>query len=776
MSHRPLLALAVGLLLIASAISACKLAPEDTHSTRTQSQAQTAPISDAMFEPPPPPTESIETVEFDLPYLCGLGTPADTCADCIEARLRAQPDGPDSACLCRGVDVRLPDALVIVDGTAKRATAELTVLATDGTVILCKYAEVSGRRLEVEACRRNGSPIPAGTIVHADAATLDVDAPGSNDLVVATQLSELRDSNIACQASAASEDGLVVAIPYGFPGTILEVDQPANAKSPRSIPDKIVVTHLGSSMESGVSEIVARLVDGNGRTLPGSRAETMRWSHVNERMRTVALPWPKTATRTTSMDVFLEIAATTTPGQAQPALWRFPLDTTPPTQDLEIAFGSGGNRTAVRDGEQLTTDVPIARIHARIEDDDALESFIVNVDDPMDDDPAGRTQVVKPIVIKSIDAGAPLYPIQVGPTQTLTIATLDRSGNLARAAITINVTGPARDDVNAYIDDLRRAMCDLDSRCGYGLFPLDTQTCLADFDRFGFLDFPPATDAALEIDWVRGFECIQQLDLAKCPTGLPLLRSDLFMSELCAGAFVGTIQPGEDCYVGNECIPGATCNGIEDGGCPGTCTTILRECGQTDCLYDEYCADEGMSTCAPIGDEGDDCSRLRADHECRDGLYCLRTATGFECTRGQEFGRACDTFDLPCEEGLSCQQASTGLSFCIAPEGGQPFAARCERSLLQCGHGLYCHTPQGDSTEVGVCLLRLPQGAACTANGAPCQRGLTCLRSSPGAFGTCEFPQPDGSSCLFGNDCASGRCFDDVCLAENDLADVCVRK
>jgi hypothetical protein len=132
-----------------------------------------------------------------------------------------------------------------------------------------------------------------------------------------------------------------------------------------------------------------------------------------------------------------------------------------------------------------------------------------------------------------------------------------------------------------------------------------------------------------------------------CVTGT---HCDVGLTNRC----IPTPQRGEPCP-GGVCLEGDFCN--SDAQPEAVCQAIGTV---GDACLSGYACDTGScenNLCAPYPDLGEPCSDM-----CNGDLYCQ----GGICTVKQALGQSCDTFSLPCSEGLVCNG-----SVC---QTGQPLA------------------------------------------------------------------------------------------------------
>lgn len=115
--------------------------------------------------------------------------------------------------------------------------------------------------------------------------------------------------------------------------------------------------------------------------------------------------------------------------------------------------------------------------------------------------------------------------------------------------------------------------------------------------------------------------------------------------------------------------------------------------------------------------------------------------------------------DRACATGLFCTTGNDGcfgnLPTCQAPQGG----GACCSVGSDCANGCNFDTGRCNSTpgSIGV-------GGSCTVT-ADCQSGLFCGSGGGiGNAGQCNAPQPNGSACSAGSQCASNTCTNGTCI------------
>ncbi len=299
--------------------------------------------------------------------------------------------------------------------------------------------------------------------------------------------------------------------------------------------------------------------------------------------------------------------------------------------------------------------------------------------------------------------------------------------------------------------------------------------------------------------------------------------------EVCARIFLGTVPPGEECWVQQ---PGATdcASGYCDmsaARCPGTCKdfgAVGDGCADRNCDEAVAFCDETTEVCQALYDEGHECAW---DYQCRHGLVCRASGPGpsprkclqralpstegepcssdWDCATGlicsndacveqSAVGGPCDVTNKnrDCLDGNVCDyDRSTGMWRCVPPRSeGEgcvaPFA---------CARGLWCNTMSG-----GICQSLPSVGEPCQtfcAGGAWCDRaasphvcrppgsagdpcggsGFAFTTCEPGLFcnnaDVCEPRRASGEPCTANDDCQSGKCRSNGGL-ERFCVDVCL--
>ena len=231
---------------------------------------------------------------------------------------------------------------------------------------------------------------------------------------------------------------------------------------------------------------------------------------------------------------------------------------------------------------------------------------------------------------------------------------------------------------------------------------------------------------------------------AECKTPLYCKRSP-FMPATGKCAAFGT--NGTACENDKECLEGLhclnqTCRALPAPGTP---------CAEGLCAETGYCDGVGdAGICITRKSEGATCT----EEQCASGLVCdpIRAV----CVRVQlSSGDLCSLAQV-CPQGQVCVGASANSAgTCLAPKMENE---HCETSL-DCESHLACLAADGGFT----CQRRSMAGSSCRTS-ATCQAGATCLN------GSCvELPGP-GQSCADTRECRWGLCRD---VANTDGGAIC---
>jgi hypothetical protein len=250
-------------------------------------------------------------------------------------------------------------------------------------------------------------------------------------------------------------------------------------------------------------------------------------------------------------------------------------------------------------------------------------------------------------------------------------------------------------------------------------------------------EYPDSPELAAAIDagvvtWSADVAqaCIEHVDTLSCdPTDAD------HRVPACFGIYTGTKHDGEPCAFGTECISfecwkesiqcaDACCIGVCTGDSAPLIGRIGDRCRYSACV-EGYCED---SLCLPLRSEGAECTF--AD-QCEIGLSCEGTCRrlpshGEPCTDAcRDVGDICGAISRRCEHGAWRDERCEGHFDC-----SPVYACSVKNTCQPLGLGESCF---------GQCALP-----------------LVCDFSS----WSCSLPKPDGESCYFGRDCASGICSD----------------
>ena len=273
--------------------------------------------------------------------------------------------------------------------------------------------------------------------------------------------------------------------------------------------------------------------------------------------------------------------------------------------------------------------------------------------------------------------------------------------------------------------EMEEALCAAKVECRW--YP-DMQTCLdATFFDMGQI-LASEADGRVKYHADQTSECLAVIASAlRCDRFAEVDEDDI--DEACEGVFTGTVELGGECYDGEECIGGSSCDlpCDSDQCCAGTCVAdeiepepvaIGEDCSAAACVKGAYCGEDPV-ICIAVGNEGDLCPSHGLEY-CAEGLYC----------GGPEFGTT--TCYRPGAEGERCNPTHNAMA--------------CARSDLWC-----------DAAD-NTCKAALDVGEECDLQVPNCAGYAWCegrCLAQPGAGDSCQV----GLSCCLGDlVCSGGRC------------------
>lgn len=276
-----------------------------------------------------------------------------------------------------------------------------------------------------------------------------------------------------------------------------------------------------------------------------------------------------------------------------------------------------------------------------------------------------------------------------------------------------------------YAIELAAAYCDYGVRC----------ESPADAERFSAFCHPAAVAQQLAdllerqphmtYDAEAAGRCLRTIELASASCSVPL----------CEPVLVGTLLAGQACDEADQCAPGLTCSGVDDG---------LRCSG----------------VCEPTASEGDRC---RDDVECGEGLHCEDR----RCAPDRAAGERC-RHSSDCEAGLLCDQEREE---CYPPSEAEgrscedegpdrcPVPTDCVDDVCQRYEPGRVAGP-GEPCEVGECAAsHFCDGGFCAPRPVltePCDERARCVEGRCVA-GSCQL-LPPRSTCRVDRECSTDRC------------------
>jgi hypothetical protein len=320
------------------------------------------------------------------------------------------------------------------------------------------------------------------------------------------------------------------------------------------------------------------------------------------------------------------------------------------------------------------------------------------------------------------------------------------------------------------------AQCKLIERCYGPLYHVfftfeDCETRTeAQFRDGGFGALEAAVDAkTAKYDGEKAVKCLDTLENRECA------ELNQRTIDACEAALTGTVEPGDDCNIDEECKGSRICEVTDQ--CPGTC--VERYAAGHDCSENDECADalicsDATSRCvAPAGD-GEACGG-GLEPECDGGLLCAGEDSGngqpgtchpLDQIAEHRAGETCSpTVGELCEDGLSCViDALTPAFTCkTVPASGGPCGLGFPEN---CPVGEYCPLSEVE-LALGVFASTcepLPRiGEPCAARPmfipARCEPYARCDEPT----GTCLGLRSLGESCSSDELCNSGYCENGGC-------------
>ena len=330
----------------------------------------------------------------------------------------------------------------------------------------------------------------------------------------------------------------------------------------------------------------------------------------------------------------------------------------------------------------------------------------------------------------------------------------------------------------------REAFCSMYVRC-YGMFASVDECLSYNFGRLNpevmFNRFRDAINAGKVIyDAAATAVCFAAMRETECA-----LLNDGPPNAACDEVFTGTVAPGANCYMTEECLgSNAECN---DGDCQLQC--CLGSCEAAAALY-ESCADgkrcvEGahcvtLPTSGQFCQAGDLSSPCNSSYECDTALWCDMSGATGSCAADFPANSSCSD-DRQCPAPQICvgDDASTGIGNCAEVS---TLSAPCDN---ECFGPYYCHAigdAIGDCRELpgiggncaianrcagtlrcngttNLCVARVALDGVCQVTN-DCELGLICDADLPGGSppGQCKNPVPNSSACDRDDQCVSQIC------------------
>ena len=317
------------------------------------------------------------------------------------------------------------------------------------------------------------------------------------------------------------------------------------------------------------------------------------------------------------------------------------------------------------------------------------------------------------------------------------------------------------------------AQCELVERCAGPLyhvfFTLEdcATTAEARFRDGGFSALEAAVDAkTVSYDGKKAAECLDILANRECT------EINQRTNDVCEAALTGTVKPGGDCTIDEECEGSRICDFADQ--CPGTCVEHF-DAGHV-CIVNDECADglvcsEATSRCVAPPTNGEACGG-GVEPQCDGGFLCAGenkdTQTTGTCRPHDQIvehgaGEACTpTLGDLCAEGLSCVVQSITPAFTFACRANPAPGGACRLGIPEnCTAGEYCPISTAE-LALGIVesnCVPLPEiGEPCAARpidiGATCEAYARCDEPA----GTCLGLRGLGESCSSDELCKSGNC------------------
>jgi hypothetical protein len=325
-------------------------------------------------------------------------------------------------------------------------------------------------------------------------------------------------------------------------------------------------------------------------------------------------------------------------------------------------------------------------------------------------------------------------------------------------------------------NEYARAYCGLVERCFGPVYRVffsleDCETLFSEQVRDTHLDaLERAIDAGtVKYDGKKLADCLEVIETRECA------EANERSIEACEAALTGTVEPGGDCTIDEECVGSRICE--TSAGCPGKCVeryTAGHECGDNDECDDGLVCSDATSRCVAPAAEGAACQG-GVEPQCEGGLLCIgddanagRTGTcrPSDAIEERQEGEACSPGDGElCAPGLSCVLDSLALTFTckkIAVSGGT-----CGIGFPEdCPSGQYCPIT-GEELVAGTFESRC---ATLPADGEPCATrpegiGPTCeaYTRCDASTNRCLGLRSLGESCSSDDLCYSGYCENNGC-------------